>query len=68
MARAVSAVGAASGPVHGIIAHSVGCAATTVALTRGLEAGRAVLIASPVRYRGPGTPGRGQRRPRRSRI
>lgn len=35
------------GPVHGIIAHSMGAAATTVALSRGVEAERVVYLAPP---------------------
>ncbi len=37
----------AHGPAHGVIGHSLGGAAIAVALDRGLEAGRAVLIAAP---------------------
>lgn len=38
------------GPVAGIIAHSIGCAATGVALQNGMEVARTVLIAPPSRY------------------
>ena len=46
-ARALRAVADASGPVHGVIGHSLGGAAVAVALSEGLEAARAVLIAAP---------------------
>lgn len=51
LARAVRHVSDAIGPLHGIVAHSIGCAATVTALTRGLQASRAVLLASPSSYR-----------------
>ncbi len=40
----------AIGPVTGVVAHSVGCAATGVALQNGMELARTVLIAPPSRY------------------
>lgn len=46
-ALALSAVAAEAGPVHAVVGHSLGGAAIALALSRGLEAGRAVLIASP---------------------
>jgi pimeloyl-ACP methyl ester carboxylesterase len=36
-------------PIHGIVAHSLGATATTLALGQGLRARRAVLIAPPAR-------------------
>lgn len=48
MAEAILRVGARLGPVHAIIAHSLGAAAAVIALERGLGAERAVLIAPPV--------------------
>ena len=45
MAKAVRAVADAIGGTHGLIAHSIGCAALMTALARGLEAGRVVLLA-----------------------
>ena len=51
MAKAVRAVADAIGGTHGLIAHSIGCAASMTALTRGLDAGRVVLLASPTNYR-----------------
>ena len=50
MARALQAVAAAIGPIHGVIAHSVGCAATALALKKGMQALRVVLVAPPARY------------------
>lgn len=47
LARVVQQVGAAVGPLAGIVAHSNGAAATTVALDRGLKADRVVLLAPP---------------------
>jgi pimeloyl-ACP methyl ester carboxylesterase len=35
------------GPIHGVIAHSVGAAATSIAVDRGLELERAVFIGPP---------------------
>ena len=46
-ARALESVAAACGPVHGLVGHSLGGAAITLALGGGLHASRAVLIASP---------------------
>ena len=37
-----------AGPVHGIIGHSLGCAAATLAMHDGLEAARAVYFAPPL--------------------
>ncbi len=50
MAKAICAVAAAVGPIHGVIAHSVGCAATALALKQGMQAFRTVLVAPPARY------------------
>jgi pimeloyl-ACP methyl ester carboxylesterase len=52
-AAALTAVVAAHGPAHGVIAHSMGGAATAVALCDGLRADRVVLVApmaSPESY------------------
>jgi pimeloyl-ACP methyl ester carboxylesterase len=46
-ARAVRAVAEAAGPVHGVVGHSLGGAAIALALSEGLEARRAALIATP---------------------
>jgi serine aminopeptidase S33 family len=45
MARALAAVAKATGPVHAVVAHSVGAAVTALALREGLGAGRAVFLA-----------------------
>jgi len=45
---ALRAVAESAGPIHGTIAHSFGCAATTLALHDGLEIERAIFIAPPV--------------------
>lgn len=50
MAAAICAVADAVGPVHGIIAHSVGCAAAATAFELGMQAGRTVFVAPPARY------------------
>ena len=49
-ARALLAVGAAQGPLHAAIAHSVGSAVLAEALYAGLAAERAVFIAAPAHY------------------
>ena len=49
-ARALQAVGDALGPLHAVIAHSVGSAVLAEALHGGLPADRAVLIAAPAHY------------------
>ncbi|MCH8620369.1 alpha/beta hydrolase [Undibacterium sp. TS12] len=49
-ARALLAVGEALGPLHGVIAHSVGSAVLGEALYAGLAAERAVFVAAPARY------------------
>lgn len=46
-ARALGSVTAALGPVHGVVGHSVGGAATLLATRFGLRAGRLALIAPP---------------------
>jgi pimeloyl-ACP methyl ester carboxylesterase len=46
-ARALRAVADAAGPVHGVVGHSLGGAAVTLALRDGLAAARVVLLASP---------------------
>jgi pimeloyl-ACP methyl ester carboxylesterase len=45
LAAALRAVAAVHGPAHAVVAHSLGCAATALALRDGLAAGRAVLVA-----------------------
>lgn len=45
---AVRAVAESAGPIRGVIGHSFGCAATTLALHDGLEIERAIFIAPPV--------------------
>jgi len=42
---AIGSVGKAVGPLHAIIAHSLGAASTTIAVTRGLETGRLAYLA-----------------------
>jgi len=49
-ARALIAVGKALGPLHAVIAHSIGSAVLAEALHGGLAAQRAVLIADPADY------------------
>lgn len=46
-ARALRAVADAVGPVHGLVGHSLGGAAATLALRDGLRAERVVLLAAP---------------------
>ncbi len=50
-ARALGAVGAATGPLHGLVGHSLGGAAVAMALDHGLEARRVVLLAPPADVR-----------------
>jgi pimeloyl-ACP methyl ester carboxylesterase len=45
LAEAMLAVGRRVGPVHAVIAHSLGASAATLALSRGLAASRAALLA-----------------------
>jgi pimeloyl-ACP methyl ester carboxylesterase len=47
-ARAVRAAAAALGPIDAVVGHSFGCVALLNALDDGLEARRAVMIASPL--------------------
>jgi pimeloyl-ACP methyl ester carboxylesterase len=47
-ARALHAVADATGPVHGVVAHSLGGCAVALALRDGLPVARVVLVASPV--------------------
>ncbi len=49
-ARALRAVGEALGPLHAVIAHSVGAAVAAEALYAGLDASRVVLVAAPASY------------------
>jgi pimeloyl-ACP methyl ester carboxylesterase len=46
-ARALRAVGAAVGQIHGLVGHSLGGAAISLALHQGLSAERVVLLAPP---------------------
>lgn len=50
MAAAICAIADATGPVRGIIAHSVGCAATAAAFRLGMQAECTVFVAPPARY------------------
>ena len=53
MARTLRAVVEANGPVHGVVAHSLGASVTTLAMEWGLIVGRAVFVApsaDPVGY------------------
>jgi len=43
--EALLAVGRSRGPIHGVVAHSMGGAAAALAMARGLEAERAVFLA-----------------------
>lgn len=45
--RVMRALAAASGPLHGIVAHSFGCACVALALRRGLPAARVVCLSPP---------------------
>ena len=45
LAQAILAAGERFGPLHAVVAHSLGAAAATVALSRGLEALRVVYLA-----------------------
>jgi pimeloyl-ACP methyl ester carboxylesterase len=49
-ARALERAGALVGPLRGVIAHSLGAAATTYAISRGLPAGRAAFLAPASRF------------------
>ncbi|MBK4736671.1 alpha/beta fold hydrolase [Noviherbaspirillum pedocola] len=50
LARALQAVADALGPLHAVIAHSMGGAVLAEALHDGMQAQRVVLIAAPARY------------------
>jgi pimeloyl-ACP methyl ester carboxylesterase len=55
-ARAFRAVADAAGPVHAVIAHSMGASATALAMAQGLAVPRAVFlapVANPAAYVGP---------------
>jgi pimeloyl-ACP methyl ester carboxylesterase len=47
LAEALSAVARTTGPLHGVVAHSMGTAAATVALYRGASLGRCVFVSPP---------------------
>ncbi|WP_025897968.1 alpha/beta hydrolase [Sneathiella glossodoripedis] len=47
LARAIKKIGDHLGQLHGIIAHSNGCATTSFALSLGLQAGKVVYLAPP---------------------
>jgi pimeloyl-ACP methyl ester carboxylesterase len=49
-AAAIGRLGEIVGPLAGVIAHSVGCPATALAISHGLRTERAVIIATPTRY------------------
>jgi pimeloyl-ACP methyl ester carboxylesterase len=49
-AQALQAVGTALGPLHAVIAHSVGAAVVGEALHGSLDAGRVVMIGAPAHY------------------
>lgn len=51
MARTIQKLADTAGPFKALIAHSVGCAASQVAMAQGVGIERAVLISSPLRYR-----------------
>lgn len=51
-ARGMLAVGEETGPLAGVIGHSMGAASTALALHLGLEAERVVLVAGPATVRG----------------
>jgi pimeloyl-ACP methyl ester carboxylesterase len=50
-ARALRAIGAAMGPLHGLVGHSLGGAAVVMGLSDGLAANRVVLLAPPADVR-----------------
>jgi pimeloyl-ACP methyl ester carboxylesterase len=52
LADAIVHVALEIGTIHAVLAHSGGCAATMVAISRGLVADRFVFVASPQSYRG----------------
>jgi pimeloyl-ACP methyl ester carboxylesterase len=52
-AKAVREAAKALGPIDAVVGHSYGCTASIVALARGLDAARAVMIASPIPRTGP---------------
>ncbi|MDF1564721.1 MAG: alpha/beta hydrolase [Deltaproteobacteria bacterium] len=47
LAQAIEKVVELVGPIEGVVAHSLGCAAASLALARGLEARRLVFLAPP---------------------
>ncbi|MBX3635211.1 MAG: alpha/beta fold hydrolase [Rubrivivax sp.] len=49
-ARALLQAGPALGPLHAVVAHSVGSAVAVTAMARGLAVGRAALLAAPAFY------------------
>lgn len=46
-AAALTSVARVAGPLHAVVAHSMGGASTSLAIARGLRAGRAVFLAPP---------------------
>ncbi|HET9161257.1 MAG TPA: alpha/beta hydrolase [Caulobacteraceae bacterium] len=52
-AKAVREAAKALGPIDAVVGHSYGCTASIVALAQGLDAARAVMIASPIPRTGP---------------
>lgn len=47
MAEALAVVARHLGPLHGIVAHSIGSAATAIALSRGIDVHRVVCVSPP---------------------
>ncbi|WP_085882313.1 alpha/beta fold hydrolase [Oceanibacterium hippocampi] len=47
LAKGIAAVASAEGPVAGIVAHSIGGAASAIAMSEGLEVPRIVLVGGP---------------------
>ncbi len=52
MTHAVTTMAQAVGPLHGLIAHSFGCAAAALAVERGLRLERLVFVAPPADFGG----------------
>jgi pimeloyl-ACP methyl ester carboxylesterase len=51
LSRALTDVAEAVGPIHGLVGHSLGAAAVAMAMRRGLDARRVVLLAPPADVR-----------------
>lgn len=50
LADGIIAVAKHSGDFYAVVAHSIGCAAAQVAMSRGLKVEKAVMLSSPVNY------------------